>query len=206
MVKIKKNVYIHPTAIVEEGAEIGEGTKIWHHVHVRKGAKIGKNCILGKDVYIDQDVVIGNGVKLQNRVSVYHGVTIEDDVFVGPHATFTNDMYPRALNKEWKGVKTLVKKGASIGAGAVIVCDTVIGEYAMVGAGAVVTKDVPPFGLVLGVPAKLKGFVCYCGFPLKKKISEDENTVTLKCEQPNCGKEVKIPKELYYQVHKNREG
>ena len=196
------NYFVHETAIVEEGAKIGEGTRIWHHAHVRKGAKIGKNCTLGKDVYVDTNVTIGNNVKLENRVSVFHGVTIEDDVFVGPHATFTNDLYPRAFNTDWEVTPTLVKKGASIGAGAVVVCGVTLGEYSMVAAGAVVTKDVPPFGLVMGVPARLKGFVCYCGRPLKKVIREEENYVIFKCENPKCGKEVKIEKKWYDKVYK----
>jgi len=193
--------FVHPTAIVEEDTEIGEGTKIWHHAHVRKGAKIGKNCVLGKDVYVDTNVVIGNNVKLENRVSVFRGVTIEDDVFVGPHATFTNDLYPRAFSTNWEIVPTYVKKGASIGAGAVIICGITLGEYSMVAAGAVVTKDVPPFGLVMGVPARLKGFVCYCGKPVKKVIREDDKYVVLKCEDSKCGKEIKVDKKIYKSVY-----
>ena len=191
----EKKYFVHPTAIVEDDVEIGDGTRIWHHAHVRKGAKIGKNCNFGKDVYVDTDVKIGNNVKLENRVSVFHGVTIEDDVFVGPHATFTNDMYPRAFLSEWEVVPTLVKKGASIGAGAVIVCGITLGEYSMVAAGAVVTKDVPPFGLVMGVPARLKGFVCYCGHPLKTIVEKTETSVKYKCDK--CGKIVEIPMEDY---------
>ncbi|WP_175060126.1 acyltransferase [Thermococcus sp. 2319x1] len=187
--------FVHPTAVVEEGAEIGEGTRIWHFAHIRTGAKIGKNCNIGKDVYIDVGVEIGNNVKIQNGVSVYRGVKVEDDVFLGPHMTFTNDLYPRAFNEDWEVVPTLVKKGASIGAHATIVCGVTIGEYAMVGAGAVVTKDVPPFGLVFGNPARLRGFVCYCGRPLKEKIGEDEANIIFKCS--HCGREVKIRKEDY---------
>jgi len=197
-----KKYFVHPTAIVEEDVEIGEGTRIWHHAHIRKGAKIGKNCNFGKDVYVDTDVRIGNNVKLENRVSVFHGVTIEDDVFVGPHATFTNDMYPRAFLSEWEVVPTLVKKGASIGAGAVIVCGTTLGEYSMVAAGAVVTKDVPPFGLVMGVPAHLKGFVCYCGHPLKTIIEKNETTVKYKCDK--CGKIVEIPMNDYKKLESQK--
>ena len=200
-----KKYFAHPLAIVEEGAEIGEGTRIWHFAHVRKGAKIGKNCNIGKDVYIDVDVEIGNNVKIQNGVSVYHGVKVEDDVFLGPHMTFTNDLYPRAFNEDWEVVPTLVKKGASIGAHATIVCGTTIGEYSMVGAGSVVTKDVPPFGLVYGNPARLKGFVCYCGRKLKEedKIGEDDENVIFKCS--HCGREVKIRKEDYGRYLKEKD-
>ena len=134
------DVFIHEKAVVDDGAQIGEGTRIWHFAHVRSSAKVGKHCNIGKGVYIDADVTIGNNVKIQNGVSVYHGVTIEDDVFCGPHMTFTNDMYPRAFGDSFEVSKTLVKKGASIGAHAVIVCDTTLGEYCMVGSGAVVTK------------------------------------------------------------------
>lgn len=196
--------YAHPTSVIEEGAEIGENTRIWHFVHVRKGAKIGRNCNIGKDVYIDVGVRIGDNVKIQNFVSVYRGVVLEDDVFVGPHATFTNDLYPRSYNVEWEVVQTLVKRGASIGANATIVCGVTIGEYAMVGAGAVVTKDVPPHGLVVGNPARLVGFVCYCGKPLKEseKIEADEELITYKCGK--CGKEVKIRADHYKDVVRSR--
>ncbi len=173
-----KDVFIHPTAEVDSRANIGEGTKIWHHVQVREGAVIGKNCNLGKGVYIDKNVKIGSRVKIQNYVSVYYGVEIEDDVFIGPSVTFTNDKYPRSwIWNEEKVVKTKVKRGASIGANATIVCGVTIGEYAMVGAGAVVTKDVPPHGLVVGNPARLIGFVCECGHKLDKNF---------RC--PVCGK------------------
>lgn len=146
--------YIHTTANVSESAAIGEGTKIWINVQIREGAKIGSNCIISKDVYIDHDVSIGNNCKIQNGVSVYHGVTIEDDVFVGPAACFTNDKVPRAFDLNWKVTPTLVKSGASIGANATIVCGVTIGEYAMVAAGSVVTKDIAPYTLVMGNPAR----------------------------------------------------
>lgn len=178
-------VFVHPLAVVDDGAEIGEGTRIWHFAHVRSSAKVGKACNIGKDVYIDADVIIGDNVKIQNGVSVYHGVVIEDDVFCGPHMTFTNDMYPRAFGDAWQVFKTLVRKGASIGAHATIVCDVTLGEYCMVGSGAVVTKDVPAHGLVVGNPARLVGFVCRCGQPLKKETSRDRNSIKLQCSKCN---------------------
>ncbi len=182
--------YAHPTAVVESDA-IGEGTKIWHFVHIRKGSKIGMNCNIGKSVYIDADAVIGNNVKIQNFVSVYKGVMIEDDVFVGPSATFTNDLYPRAfIWDEEHVVQTYVRKGASIGANSTIICGTTIGEYAMIGAGSVVVKDVPAFGLVYGSPAEFKGYVCYCGKRLEKIITEDATRVIFRCD--SCGKDVEI--------------
>lgn len=157
------SIFIHERAFVEEGAQIGDGTKIWINAQVRSSAKIGQNCIISKDTYIDEKVTIGNGVKIQNGVSVYHGVTIEDDVFVGPNVAFTNDYVPRAFNKDWKITDTLIKKGASLGANSTIVCGNTVGEYALVGAGSVVTKDVPPFTLVAGNPAKIKYRICKCG-------------------------------------------
>ncbi len=171
--------YVHPTAEVSNKARIGKGTKIWHQAQIRENAVIGENCILGKGVYIDLGVKIGSRVKIENYVSVYHGVEIEDDVFIGPSATFTNDKHPRSwLWDESRLCHTKIKKGASIGANSTIVCGITVGEYAMVAAGAVVTKDVPPHGLVVGVPARLIGFVCECG----EKLNEE-----FKC--PSCGRE-----------------
>ena len=191
----------HPTAIVESD-NIADGTKIWHFVHVREGAKIGKNCIVGKSAYIDIDVEIGNGVKIQNFVSVYKGVRIEDDVFVGPSVTFTNDLYPRAFRwDEGKITPTLVKKGASIGANSTVICGVTIGAYAMIGAGSVVTKDVPDYGFVFGIPAHLKGFVCQCGMKLQYKDKDKEKNgekVILKCL--HCDKELEIDYETYKNV------
>ncbi|TFG04748.1 N-acetyltransferase [Candidatus Thorarchaeota archaeon] len=183
--------FIHDLAVIDDGAEIGSGTRVWHFAHVRGSARIGKDCIIGKDVYIDAGVTIGDRVKIQNGVSVYHGVTIEDDVFCGPHMTFTNDIYPRAFSDSWKVIKTLVKKGASIGAHATIVCDTTLGKYCMVGSGAVVTREVPDHGLVIGNPARLIGFVCTCGQPLKREIGRDDETVTYECDE--CGEKIAIP-------------
>lgn len=186
-------VFIHPLAVVDDGAKVGVGTKIWHFAHVRSTATIGKNCNIGKDVYVDAEVVIGNNVKIQNGVSVYNGVTIEDDVFCGPHMTFTNDLYPRAFGESWDIIKTLVKKGASIGAHATIVCDTTLGEYCMVGSGAVVTRDVPAHGLVVGNPARLVGYVCLCGQPLSDEVERDEKSVTMRCSK--CNSEIEISKD-----------
>lgn len=164
---IHPSVYIDPSAIVEEGVIIGEGTKVWHQCHIRKGARIGKDCVLGKGVFVDVNVQIGDRVKVQNGVSVYHGVTLEDDVFVGPLAVFTNDRYPRAF-LPWgpdRAASTLVKKGASICAGACIRCGVVVGEYAMVAMGAVLTKNVQNYELWMGNPARCVGLVDKNGHP-----------------------------------------
>lgn len=155
--------FIHETAVVEAGAQLGPGTRVWHHAHVRRGAVIGAGCNIGKNVYVDQGAVIGNGVKIQNNVSVYEGVTIEDDVFVGPSAVFTNDLHPRANPVEWQITPTLVRRGASIGANATIVCGNTVGTEAMVGSGAVVIGDLEPNELVVGNPARRIGWVCPCG-------------------------------------------
>jgi acetyltransferase-like isoleucine patch superfamily enzyme len=167
------DVFIHPTAVVSERAFIGEGTKIWHHTHVREGVSIGKRCILGKGVYVDTNVVIGDACKIQNYACVYQGVTLKDHVFIGPHVVFTNDKYPRSeLWGTERLTTTIVEEGASIGANATVVCGIIIGKYAMVGAGTVVTRDVPDHGFVLGNPAVLKGYVCVCGHPLEEKGSK----------------------------------
>jgi acetyltransferase-like isoleucine patch superfamily enzyme len=184
------DVFIHPLAVVDEGAKIGKGTKIWHFAHVRESATIGENCIIAKDVYVDADVVIGNNVKIQNGVSVYKGVTIEDDVFCGPHMTFTNDIYPRAFSDSFEISDTLVKKGASIGAHATIICNTTLGEYCMIGSGAVVTRDVPNHGLVVGNPARLVGYVCVCGEPLSDVVEKSEKSKTMRCSK--CNSEIEI--------------
>ncbi len=156
-------VYVHPTAVVDEGATIGGGTKIWHLAHVRSSAIIGFDCVIGRNVYVDAEAVVGNLVKIQNNVSVYHGVTIEDEVFVGPCVVFTNDLRPRAQNPDWQITPTLVRRGASIGANATIVCGIEIGAYAMIAAGSVVTKTVAPHQLVAGNPARPLGWVDKAG-------------------------------------------
>jgi len=190
-------IFIHPTAEVSKEAKIGEGTKIWHQAQIRENAEIGENCNIGKGVYIDFGVKIGNNCKIQNYVSIYHGVTIEDNVFIGPSVTFTNDLYPRAyIWNEEKVSKTLVKKGASIGANSTIICGITIGRFAMVGAGSVVTKDVPDYALVYGNPAKIQGFVCECGRKIVKFEEEKEgNFVKGVCEL--CKKEIFINKKYF---------
>lgn len=153
------NVYIDNTAEVDPRAKIGDGTKIWINAQIRENASIGKNCSISKDVYIDKNVTIGNNCKIQNGVSIYDGVTIEDDVFVGPNVTFTNDKLPRAFNADWQISRTVIRKGASVGANSTLVCGIVIGEYAMVAAGSVVTKDIAPYSMVMGNPARHRYFV-----------------------------------------------
>lgn len=150
-----KKTFIHEKAIIDESAVIGEGCQIWINVQIREGARIGRNCILGKDVYVDLAVSIGDKCKIQNGVSIWNGVTIKDDVFIGPHACFTNDKIPRAFNYDWKVIPTFIDDGASIGANATIICGVTVGQYAMVAAGSVVTTDVPPFTLVMGNPARV---------------------------------------------------
>jgi len=168
-------VFIHPAAIVDDGATIGEGTKIWHFVHVMSGARIGDNSMLGQNVYVGSNAVIGNGVRIQNNVSVYDEVELEDDVFVGPSAVFTNVKNPRShVNRRDAYGRTLVQKGASIGANATIVTGITIGRYAFIGSGAVVTRDIPDYGLAFGNPARLRGWVCSCGIklPFQEKIAQ----------------------------------
>lgn len=161
-------VQIHPTAVVDDGAVLGDGTKVWHFCHIQSGAHIGENCSLGQNVNVANDVVIGNGVKIQNNVSVYKGVQLDDWVFCGPSCVFTNDLTPRAKYPKGESgyLSTRVRTGASIGANATIVCGHEIGEWAMIAAGAVVTTDVPAHALMLGVPARQVGWVCECGLIL----------------------------------------
>lgn len=170
------NYFAHETSVIDEKCEIGEGTKIWHFSHIMSNCIIGKKCNLGQNVVISPDVVLGNNVKVQNNVSIYTGVRCEDDVFLGPSMVFTNVINPRSAvirRDEYK--KTLVKKGASIGANATIVCGNDIGEYAFIGAGAVVTKEVPPYALVVGNPAKQLGWVSEYGH----RLNFDENGLAI---------------------------
>ena len=167
--------FVHHSSCIDDDVVIGEGTRIWHYSHLQKGARIGKECTIGQNVNIGNHVTIGNGVKIQNNVSVYEGVTIEDDVFCGPSCVFTNDLMPRAFG-DWELKKTLIKKGASIGANATIVCGNCIGRYALIGAGSVVVSDVPDYALMVGVPARQIGWVCECGRKL------DNSMYCSKCE------------------------
>lgn len=174
-------VTIHKTAEVSTQAEIGDGTIIWNEVQVREGARIGRNCGIGKCAYIGKNVAIGDGCKIQNRATIYQGVTLGNYVFVGPHVTFTNDLYPRAATEDFELISTEVEDYASIGAGSVVMCGIRIGKYAMIGAGSVVTKSVSPHALVYGNPARVVGRVCECGRPLN-----EENV----CEA--CGKKIEV--------------
>ncbi len=160
--------FAHESATVEAGAVVGPGTRIWHQSHVRADSRIGAGCTIGFCVYVDTGVEIGDRCKIQNHVSVYRGVVLEDDVFVGPGATFTNDRYPRANAPEWELVTTFVRRGASIGARATVVCGVEVGRWSMVAAGAVVTADVPAHALVAGTPARQRAWVCKCGRPLAR--------------------------------------
>ena len=164
-----KDFFIHESSYVDDDVEIGTGTKIWHFCHIQKGARIGEKCSLGQNVNVSNNVKIGNGCKLQNNVSLYEGVELEDYVFCGPSCVFTNDLTPRAKYPKGSAAykRTLIKKGASIGANATIVCGHTVGAWSLIGAGAVVVSDVPDYALMLGVPARQKGWVCECGELLK---------------------------------------
>ncbi|WP_404405215.1 acyltransferase [Jeotgalibacillus malaysiensis] len=180
------NYFVHESSYVDNNVEIGEGTKVWHFSHIHNGVKIGSGCSLGQNVNVGNNVTIGNGVKVQNNVSVYEGVELEDYVFCGPSMVFTNDLTPRSKYPKGSGAykPTLVKYGASIGANATVVCGNTIGKWAMVASGAVVTKDVPDYALVAGVPAKQIGWVCECG----NRLEDD-----LKCKE--CGRTYEITNE-----------
>jgi UDP-2-acetamido-3-amino-2,3-dideoxy-glucuronate N-acetyltransferase len=164
---MKDSFFAHETAVIDEGCKIGKGTRIWHFSHIMKGSEIGENCNIGQNVVISPDVKLGNNLKIQNNVSVYTGVTCEDDVFLGPSMVFTNVINPRsAVNRQNEYMQTVVKKGATIGANATIICGHDIGEYAFIGAGAVVTKEVKAYSLVLGNPAKHAGWMSEYGHRL----------------------------------------
>lgn len=159
--------YIHPSSVIDDGAVIGAGSRIWHFCHLGQGCSIGENCVLGQNVFIDNNVILGNRVKVQNNVSIYDGVMVEDNVFLGPSMVFTNVLNPRSfIERRNEFRKTIVRKGASIGANATVLCGIEIGSYAMIGAGAVVVKNVPPYALVIGNPAQQIGWVSEAGITL----------------------------------------
>ena len=163
----------HPSAIVDDGAQIGDNTRIWHWVHISGGARIGNDCSFGQNVFVGNKVVIGNNVKVQNNVSIYDDVILEDDVFCGPSMVFTNVVNPRShVSRKSEYKATLIKRGATIGANATVVCGHTIGDYAFIGAGAVVTRDVPSFALMVGTPARRIGWMCQCGERLPEYASE----------------------------------
>jgi acetyltransferase-like isoleucine patch superfamily enzyme len=188
--------YVDSTAIVEKGVNIGKGSKIWHFVHLMENAKIGKNCVIADYVYIGRKVVIGDNVKIENRASVFQGVIIEDNVFVGPHVSFTNDLYPRSFKKDWTINSTIIKRNSSIGAGSVIICGITLGEYSLIGAGSIVTENIPCNALAFGNPARIRGFVCECG----KKLKKIEKSAHFSMICPICNKTYKIPTEDYAKI------
>lgn len=194
----KRNYFIHKSSYIDQNVKIGRGTKIWHFSHILQGTKIGKNCIIGQNVMIGPDVSIGNGCKIQNNVSIYKGVTLEDDVFCAPSCVFTNVYNPRAfIERKREFLLTLVKKGATIGANATIICGVSIGKYAFVGAGAVVNKDVPDYALVVGVSAKQIGWICKCGMTLKNFAKNG----TVGCK--NCRSIYKLEKDKLITLKQN---
>ncbi len=185
--RMNKDIFIHPLAVVES-SDIGEGTRIWAWTHIMPGAKIGRFCNIGEHCYIENDVKIGDYCTIKNGVCLWDGITLEDHVFVGPCAVFTNDKYPRSRAKDWELRRTLVKKYATIGAGAVILCGIEIGAFSMIGAGAVVTKSVPDFAVVAGNPAKILGYACFCGsIVLKAKNLKRRKFLEKEIICPKCG-------------------
>ena len=185
-----KPVFVHPSSFVDSGAQIGAGTKIWHFCHLMPTYKVGENCNIGQNVFIDNNTVIGNGVKIQNNVSVYNGVIIEDGAFLGPSMVFTNVINPRSfIERKTEFKKTLIGKGATIGANATIICGVEIGAYSLIGAGAVVTKNVPSFALMMGNPARHKGWVSEAGLTLH--FNNDGIAVC-----PETGKKYKLKNEM----------
>ncbi len=181
--KSREDVFIHDTADVSDHAVIGRGTKIWHQAQVMDGATLGEGCNLGKGVFVAPGVTIGNNVKVQNYVSIYKGVTIEDDVILGPHMTFTNDLYPRAFISDYTVYETLVRRGASVGANATIVCGVTLNEYCIVAAGAVIVASVPSYALATGNPGRVTGYVCKCGkrLEIERSARQGAGTEPVRC-------------------------
>lgn len=196
--------HVHPTAEVSPRATLGPGCRIWNNAQIREGAALGEGCIVGKDAYIDLDVQIGARCKIQNGVYLYKGVVLEDGVFMGPRATTTNDLRPRAIAPsgaplgiaDWTITPTRICRGAAIGAGAIVVCGVTVGAFAMVAAGAVVTRDVPPLGLVMGNPARLRGGVCPCGARLQRCDLDVTDAASGAAVCQACGQRVTLPAEV----------
>jgi len=190
----EKNIFIHPTAVIDEGAVIGAGTRIWHFCHLMPQSRVGKNCNIGQNVFIDNNAVVGNGVKIQNNVSVYNGVVIEDDAFIGPSVVFTNVINPRSfIERKNEFKKTVVRNGASIGANATILGGVEIGCFAMIGAGTVVTKNIPDYALVFGSPARQADWVSRAGI----KLSFGEKSIAI-C--PETGETYKLSSNRIFPV------
>ena len=192
---MEQNYFVHESSFIDDDVQIGEGTKIWHFCHIQKGARIGARCSLGQNVNVSNNVHIGDGCKLQNNVSLYEGVELENDVFCGPSCVFTNDLTPRAKypkgHENYK--KTLIREGASIGANATIVCGHTVGRWAMIGAGAVVASNVPEYALMLGIPAKIAGYVCKCG---ARMSFENGKAVCSACGRSYCKNEKEEIEEI----------
>ena len=207
--RLRDHVTIHPTAEVSDDAEIGPGTRIWSQVQVREGAVIGRECILGKGTYVDANVRIGDRCKLQNSVFVFHGFNVEDGVFLGPGVMLLNDKHPRAINPDgslksatdWTVSEAVVRYGAAVGGGAVVLPGVSVGRFAMVGSGAVVTRDVPDHAVVVGNPARLRGFACACG-RLLQPVRLEPAGMLMRCA--SCGTEVTIPQSAYAQLRTKR--
>jgi UDP-2-acetamido-3-amino-2,3-dideoxy-glucuronate N-acetyltransferase len=208
-VRSRDRVTIHPTAEVSDQAEIGPGTRIWSQVQVREGAVIGSECILGKGVYVDLKVRIGDRCKLQNGAFVFHGFNLEYGVFLGPGVMLLNDKNPRSINpdgslksdRDWTVSEAVVRHGAAVGGGAVVLPGVSIGRFALVGSGAVVTREVPDHAIVFGNPARLRGFACVCGQQLKP-LERKPDSMLMRC--PGCGTEVSIQSDLFAQLEKSR--
>lgn len=191
------SLFIHESSYVDDGAMIGDGTKIWHFSHIMTGSIIGENCNIGQNVVISPGVVVGNNVKIQNNVSVYTGVTIEDNAFLGPSVVFTNVVNPRSqISRKNEYKQTVVKEGASIGANATIVCGITLGMYCFIGAGAVVTKDVPDYGLYYGNPARFHGWMCQCGYRLQEILPDHYRCLV-------CGNEYQRKDLILFPIEKN---